>query len=76
MSDNKSLDEVASKTRNFRIGVTFGMSGYFAVMYADYEDIDWNADVVQTGFGRYKTRDEAVCEAKSWAEAEDLRYVR
>jgi hypothetical protein len=64
-----------STARNFRIAVTQGVSGYFAVMIADYEDMDWNADVVQTGIGRYKTRDKAEQEAKSWAEEEEIPYV-
>lgn len=63
------------KSRNYRITVTSGMSGYFAVMIADYEDIDWNADIVTTGIGRYKTRKEAEQEAKSWAEDEEIPYV-
>lgn len=38
----------------------------------------WNPDGFwepwQTGIGRYATQDEAVTEAKYWAEAEDLKY--
>lgn len=31
-------------------------------------------DVQQTGIGRYKTKQEAISEAKLWAEAEKLKY--
>jgi len=64
-----------SKSRNHRITTTEGMSGYFAVMIADYEDIDWNPDIVTTGIGRYNTKKEAIKEAKQWAESEELPYV-
>ena len=61
--------------RNFRISVTHGMSGYFAVMLADYEDMEWNTDVVNTGVGRYRTRDQALTEAQSWAKDEGIPCV-
>jgi hypothetical protein len=44
------------------------MSGWLAILIADYEDMDWNPDIVTTGMGRYKTREEAVNEARDWAE--------
>ena len=69
------MSESKKGVRNYRIVVTQGMSGYFAAMVADYEDIDWNMDVVTTGIGRYKTRAEAEREGKSWAEAEELPFV-
>ena len=61
--------------RNYRISITRGMSGYFAVMLADYEDMDWSTHVVTTGIGRYRTRDEAELEGISWAEAEEIPFV-
>ena len=61
--------------RNYRIGVTSGISGYFAVMLADYEDMGWNTDVVQTGIGRYKKKEDAVKEAKQWAQAEEIPCI-
>lgn len=64
-----------SGVRNYRICVTHGLSGYFAAMIADYEDINWNMDVVNTGIGRYKTRKEAEREGKSWAEEEGIPFV-
>lgn len=62
--------------RNYRITVTQGMSGWFAVMIADYEDIDWGADIVTTGIGRYRTRDEAENEGRNWAESEEIPFVK
>ncbi len=51
------------------------MSGYFAVYVAEYEDMNWGVDVVQTGIGRYKTFDEAEEEAKEWALSEGIPYI-
>ena len=59
MSENKSLVTVGQ-----------GMSGWFAALMV------WNKEGFyepwNTGFGRYKTREEAVAEARDWAEAEGL----
>lgn len=53
------------------IGVTQGMSGYFAVMYW------WNPEgfpePYETGFGRYPDRESAVLEARAWASCEDIK---
>lgn len=61
-----------SKARNFRITVMELGSGWAAVMIADYEDMGWGPDVVQTGFGRYTTRDEAEQEALDWSQMEEV----
>ena len=53
------------------ITTTHGMRGWFAVMM---EHNGTFAEPVNTGFGSYKTRDEAKVEARSWAEAEELEY--
>jgi len=73
----KVTSRKTSKTgvRNYRITVALLGSGYAAIMLADYEDMDWNSDIVQTGIGRYRTRKEAVQEALSWAREEDIPYV-
>ena len=52
------------------IGVTSGMSGFFAVMYWWNPEGFW--EPYQTCFGRYATRAEAEEEARQWAEAEEL----
>jgi hypothetical protein len=64
------------RSRNHYITVTSGMSGYFAVMRAQYEDAPdvWNEDNVQTGIGRYKTIQEATREAREWAREEDIPF--
>lgn len=53
------------------IGVTQGMSGYFAVHYW------WNPEgfpePYNSGFGRYATELEAAQEAQQWALDEDIR---
>jgi len=69
-----------SKSRNHRITVTSGMSGYFAVEIAEYQEEYngekfWDTDIVQTGIGRYRTSQEAESEAKCWAESENIPYV-
>ena len=62
------------QSRNHRITVKLLGSGWAAIHIADYEDMDWNTDIVQTGMGRYVTREEAEAEAKFWASAEELPY--
>jgi hypothetical protein len=47
------------------IGVTSGMSGYFAVLY-DAEG------PIQTGIGRYNTKEEAEEEARGWSIADNI----
>ncbi len=62
-------------SRNHRISVTQGMSGYFAVLMAEFSDDggrNWCWEPDGTGFGRYRTSEEAELEAIDWAEAEDL----
>ena len=59
--------------KNFRISVTSGISGHFAIMVVDVTDeIGEYQDIYQTGIGRYRTRGEAVREARSWAAAEEV----
>lgn len=41
---------------------------------------DWDGDGIyednlNTGIGKYKTREEALVEARSWAESEGIRLV-
>lgn len=64
-------------SRNHQIGVTQGMSGYFAVMYAEYEDKpgEWTMDVEQTGIGRYEDWESAASEAKDWAKLDNVPYI-
>ena len=55
------------------VTVTEGMRGWFAVLLVWNEDgfyEPWNS-----GFGSYKTKEEAYPEAKDWAEAEDITFV-
>jgi len=61
-------------SRNHRISVQLLGSGFAAVHLADYEDMGWDTDVVQTGIGRYETREEAEVEAEEWALSEGMRY--
>lgn len=49
------------------LAVTSGCSGFFVVLVVDGE-------IWTTGVGRYATREEAVVEAKGWAEAEELPF--
>lgn len=51
------------------------ISGYMAI------HMEWNSDYggfyepYQTGIGRYSTIDEAIVEAKYWAESYDMEFV-
>lgn len=65
---------MAEQSRNHRIEVARLGSGWAAIHVADYADMDWNTDIVNSGVGRYATREEAVSEAQDWAEAEELPY--
>lgn len=57
------------------ISVTQGLSGYFAVlMMWTTQDDGCGYEPWNTGIGRYATREEAVREAREWAEAEGLEY--
>lgn len=58
------------------ITVTEGMSGFFAVHMWLNEEEDFGPfwEPYQTGFGRYATREEAVAEAKDWADASEIEY--
>lgn len=49
------------------------MSGYFATMWHwQTEDFGSFWEPYETGFGRYATYEEAVVEARAWAELEDI----
>lgn len=56
------------------------ISGYFAVMMWYNDTGEYNLppfwEPYQTGVGRYATREEAIAEAKDWAEAEGLEYQK
>lgn len=56
------------------ITVTFGMSGYFAVLMCWNSELDGFWEPYQTGIGRYKKRKQAEIEAKAWAKDEGLEY--
>lgn len=61
------------------ITVTSGMAGWFAVlMWWNPEEHFSNGDGFwepwETGFGRYGTKEEAIAEAKAWAESEEMEY--
>lgn len=58
---------------SMRIGVTYGLRGYFAVLY-DTEG------AIQSGIGSYETEDGAKEEAYEWSCAEgvplDFNYLK
>ena len=62
------------KSRNHRIVVSLIGSGWAALEIADYEDMGWGPDIVQSGIGRYATKAEAIVEAEAWAQAENLPF--
>jgi hypothetical protein len=53
-----------------KITVMEGISGWYAVMLMWDKDIK-DYDIWSTGFGRYRHREDAVTEARGWAEAEE-----
>jgi hypothetical protein len=57
------------------ITVMQGGSGWFAVeMWYNNQDDYGFWEPWQTGIGRYATREQAIVEAKQWAEDCDLEY--
>lgn len=48
-------------------------SGWGAIHMRYYEDMK-GYDCQQTGIGRYKTKEEAIKEAKEWSKAEEIEY--
>lgn len=52
--------------------VTQGLRGWFAVLMVYYDDIQ-GFDVFNSGISSYVTREEAIADAKSWAELEGLK---
>lgn len=58
------------------ITVAEGMSGFFAVHMWLNEEEDFGPfwEPYDTGFGRYDTREEAIADAKEWAEATGMEY--
>ena len=68
--------ETKEKLSNFRIGITQGISGHFAVMLVDVtDDRGTYTDVQQSGIGRYRNKQDAIEEAKEWAKAEELPCI-
>lgn len=55
------------------ITTTKGVSGHFAVMLA-WHELEQMWEPIETGFGRYETRDEAEIEAQDWADAEEVQF--
>ena len=64
------------KSRNHKITTTQGMSGFFAIETAEYQDDrgQWYTDIVQTGIGRYKSSERAEKEGRQWAKDEGLPF--
>lgn len=59
-------------SRKNKISVYQSIGGWKAVELWWNPDMDGFWEPWQTGIGAYDTRDEAIAEAKSWAEAEEL----
>ena len=55
------------------ISVARGMAGWFAVLYWWNPEDGGFPEPYNTGLGRYATREEAVEEARAWAEDENVR---
>jgi hypothetical protein len=55
------------------ITVSSGMRGFYAVLMC-WDKVDQFYEPYNTGIGSYKTKREAVIEAKEWADAEGVEY--
>ena len=57
------------------ITITYGISGYFAILVSWYEDEnDGMWDITQSGIGRYEKKEDAEREGREWAEAEEIEF--
>ena len=63
-----------TEDRSNFITVTQG-SLWFAVMYWWNKEYNGFWEPWDTGYGRYATKEEAIVEAKEWAEDIGVRYV-
>lgn len=54
----------------YKIGVTQGMRGWFAVLYST--DGAGGYEPIQSGFDSYETTEEAREDAKAWSRAENI----
>lgn len=57
----------------YYLTTSYGLRGYFAVLM---DDSGGFPEVVNTGFGSYKTIDGAQQEAEEWALAEGLKVLK
>lgn len=57
------------------IRITEGVRGFFAVLVCWEEDIDMFVPE-QSGFGSYATFEEAIPEAKQWAEDIEVPFIQ
>ena len=68
---------MSDKILDSYIGVTSGMSGWFAIecVLVDDPELGEYWDIQQTGVGRYKERRQAVLEAISWSESDEIKLA-
>ena len=55
------------------ITITTGIGVYYAVLMTWDEDMGFHT-ILYTGIGRYRTREEAMKEAREWAISESIEY--
>ena len=63
-----------AKNRDPFIGVTLGMSGYFAVLFTWNDEMD-GFEPYNTGIGRYHDKAGALAEGRAWAADEGLEFI-
>lgn len=66
-----------TRSRNHYITIYKSITGWKAVMRAEYEDSPgvWFPDNVQTGLGAYSNPEDAREEGKRWAKEEEIPFV-
>lgn len=65
----------SKKTHKPFVTITHGLRGYFAVLLTWNPEYGGFYEPWQTGFGSYKTPEEAITEAKQMAESEGVNFV-
>lgn len=66
-------NEIVKNTQETQyVTITHGIRGYFAVLVG--VDAEGFEEPINTGCGSYSTYEDAISEAKGWAECEDVEF--
>lgn len=70
---DKTKREAKPETKPY-VTITWGISGHFAVMVWLNPDMGGFWEPLESGKGRYATKEEAIAEGREWAKTEELEF--